>query len=92
MKYLLFTFISIAMVFSSNAQDKVLTMEEAVLGYNLYPKNLYLQWQGERNVLTSLEDGVKLVGETAGKGEKKVIMTVEELNQILGADLKGWPQ
>lgn len=92
MKYLLFTFIGIAMVFSSNAQDKVLTMEEAVLGYNLYPKNLYLQWQGGQNVLTSLEDGVKLVGETAGKGEKKVIMTVEELNRILGAELKGWPQ
>ena len=92
MKYLLFTFIGIVMVFSSNAQDKVLTMEEAVLGYNLYPKNLYLQWQGGQNVLTSLEDGVKLVGETAGKGEKKVIMTVEELNRILGAELKGWPQ
>lgn len=31
---------------------KVLTMEEAVLGYQLYPKNLYIQWQGDRNVLT----------------------------------------
>ena len=26
---------------------KVLTMEEAVLGYQLYPKNLYIQWQGD---------------------------------------------
>lgn len=91
MKYLLLTFIGMAMMLDSKGQDKVLTMEEAVLGYHLSPKNLYVQWQGDKNVLTWLE-GTNLVGETAGKGEKNVLMTVEELNRILNADLKGWPQ
>lgn len=79
------------MMFNSRAQEKVLTMEEAVLGYNLYPKNMYVQWQGDRNVLTYIE-GKNLVGEDAAKGGKQVLMTVEELNRVLGVDLKGWTQ
>lgn len=91
MKYLLFTFIGVVMMLNSKAQDKMLTMEEAVLGYNLYPKNLYIRWQGDRDILTYLEEGTKLIGEYAG-GEKKVLMTVGELNALLNADLRGWPQ
>ena len=79
------------MMWSSNAQEKVLTMEETILGYHLYPKNLYVQWQGERNVLTYVE-GKNLVGEDAASGEKTVLMTLEELNRVLGAELKGWTQ
>ena len=70
---------------------KVLTMEEAVLGYQLYPKNLYIQWQGDRNVLTYPE-GTNLMGEVAGKEKPEVLMTLAELNRLLEADLKGWPQ
>ncbi|MEG1949253.1 MAG: DPP IV N-terminal domain-containing protein [Odoribacter sp.] len=90
MKCLLFTLMGVIMMLNLKGQDKLLTMEEAVLGRSLYPKNLYVQWQGDRNVLTYVE-GVNLVGEAVG-GEKKVVMTVEELNRIVGADLKGWPQ
>ena len=79
------------MMLNSGAQEKVLTMEDAVLGYHLYPKNLSLQWQGEKNVFTYAM-GPELIGENADGGEKKVIMTVDELNRILGSDLKGWPQ
>lgn len=91
MKYLLLTFIGVTMMFNSKAQDKVLTMEEAVLGYNLYPKNMYVQWQGDRNVLTYIE-GTDLFSESADKGDKKVLMTLDDLNRILNADLKGWTQ
>ena len=90
MKFLLLIFIGVAMMFNSKAQDKVLTLEETILGYNLYPKNVHLQWQGNLNVLTSIV-GTDLVGESAEKGEKKVLMTLAELNRILNADLKGWP-
>lgn len=69
---------------------KILTMEEAVLGYRLYPKNMHLQWQGGRNVLTYVE-GTDLIGEMAGKGSRKVLMPLAELNRLLEADLKGWP-
>lgn len=91
MKYLLLTFIGVAMMLGTEAQEKVLTMEDAVLGYHLYPKNLPFQWQGERNVLTCPE-GVNLMGIQADGEKKDIIMTVDELNRILGADLKGWPQ
>lgn len=91
MKYLLLTFIGVTMMLSAGAQKKVLTMEEAVLGYPLYPKNLNIQWQGDKNVFTYIE-GTNLMGEAAEGGEKKVILTVAELNHLLGTDLKGWPQ
>lgn len=91
MKYLLLTFIGVTMMFSSKAQEKMLTMEDAVLGYHLNPKNLYIQWQGDRNVLTYLEEGTNLVGEAIENGDKKVLMTVEDLNRVLNAQLKGWP-
>lgn len=89
MKYLLLTFIGVTMMFNSGAQDKVLTMEEAVLGYNLAPADRYITWQGNRNVLTYIE-GTDLMGESADKGDQKVLMTLEELNKVLGADLQGW--
>ena len=72
MKYVLLTLIGVAMMWSSNAQEKVLTMEETILGYHLYPKNLYVQWQGERNVLTYVE-GKNLVGEDAASGENNSV-------------------
>lgn len=84
------TFIGAAMVCGSKAQDKVLTMEDAVIGYHLYPADRYVQWQGDRDVITYTE-GPDLVGETPD-GEKRTLMTVEELNRILDAGLKGWPQ
>lgn len=91
MKYPLFTFIFSMMVLGAAAQNKVLTMEDAVLGYHLYPENRNLQWQGDRNVLTVAE-GTDLIGEDAASGKRKVVMTVAELNGLLGAQLKGWPQ
>lgn len=91
MKYLLFTIIGVAMMCNMKAQDRVLTMEEAILGYELYPKNLYVQWQGDKNVLTYIE-GTDLVGEAAVNGEKNILMSLAELNGILEGHLKGWPQ
>lgn len=76
---------------SAVSGDQLLTMEDAVLGYQLRVKSKALQWQGDRNVLTYVSDQ-ELIGETADKGEKRTLLTVEELNKIIGADLKGWPQ
>lgn len=98
MKYVLLTFLSIGAALPAVAgpgegspQDgKILTMEEAVLGYELRPQSRYIQWQGDRNILTYTEDG-NLVGEAAAGGEKTVLMTLDELNGLLGTELKGWP-
>ncbi|MCI5707828.1 MAG: S9 family peptidase [Odoribacter sp.] len=91
MKYLLLTFIGVTMMFNSMAQDKVLTMEEAILGYNLHPKNMFVQWKADQNVLTYIE-GTNLVGENAADGKKEVLLTLEDLNRILNTSLRGMPQ
>ena len=91
MKYLLLTFIGVTMMFNSMAQDKVLTMEEAIWGYNLHPKNMFVQWKAGQNVLTYIE-GTNLVGENAADGKKEVLLTLEDLNRILNTSLRGMPQ
>lgn len=91
MKFLLLTLIGVAVMFYANGQDKILTMEDAVIGYQLRPQSRYMAWQGDKNVLTYIE-GENLIGEQAGSGEKKVLLTVSDLNGLLGASLKGWPQ
>ena len=78
------------MMFDLSAQKKVLTMEEVVVGYHLYPRSKYIQWQGDKNQLTYL-DREGLMSESVDKGEKRVLLTVAELNKILGAELKGFP-
>lgn len=91
MKYVVFIVVGILLTLQGKAQDKMLTMEDAVLGYHLYPQNRSVQWQGDRPVMTYTE-GTDLIGEEAASGEKRVLMTVEELNTLIGAELKGWPQ
>ncbi|MDR1274268.1 MAG: S9 family peptidase [Odoribacteraceae bacterium] len=76
---------------ASRAQERVFTMEEAVLGYHLRPESRYFAWQGESNYFTSIEQG-NLVGEDALAGEKRVILATGELNEILGTRLGGFPE
>ncbi len=85
------TLVGMAMTLGSVAQNKVLTMEEAVLGRELYPENLkQLQWRGEKNMVTWIEQE-NLVGQTVSGGEKQVVMTLGDLSRILGEELKQWP-
>ena len=58
--------IGLSMMFDLSAQKKVLTMEEAVVGYHLYPRSKYIQWQGDKNQLTYL-DREGLMGESVDK-------------------------
>lgn len=76
---------------TASAQERVLTMEEAITGYHLYPRAKYTAWQPQSETLTYIEAG-NLTGESAATGEKRVILSVEELNDLLGTSLKGFPQ
>ena len=91
MKHLLLTFVALAMSLSLAAQDKVLTMEEAILGYDLYPKNLHTQWKGDQNCYSFIENK-QLKAKDVQTDEAICLMTLDELNQILKADLKRWPR
>lgn len=90
MRFLLLTLIGIVTMTDLSAQDKMLTMENAVLGHSLYPRSSYMQWQGDKNNMTYVRDQ-HLVSQSADKGEETIVLTVEELNKIIGADLKGMP-
>ncbi len=89
MRKLLFTFLGLAISVGATAQDKLLTMEEAVLGRNLVPQNIHVQWQGDLDVATYLMDK-NLMADDA-QSEPRVLMTLDELNRVLGGELKGWP-
>ncbi|MDR3245477.1 MAG: S9 family peptidase [Prevotellaceae bacterium] len=75
--------------FNLAAQDKIFTMEEAVMGHNLRPASKYTVWQGDVNSYSCTE-GDSLVA-TDIKGIKKILLTAGELNGILGSDFKVFP-
>ena len=90
----LFCLLSIPSVF---AQDKTLTLEDAVIGQwrDLYPENIRgLSWIPETDHLSWLEDNT-LVHSSAKSDEINPIITLEELNNLLDLEdnkLKGFPQ
>lgn len=75
-------------VYHGNSSGKTLTMEEAVLGYDLYPQNRQYQWMPEGSTLTTVEDGNLIA--TDGK-TSQVLLTAERLNEIAGTDFKAVP-
>lgn len=85
-------FLAVSLSVGENVKgDKVLTMEEAVIGANLRSRTKQVKWQGNRNVLTYTE-GVNLIGESADKGQKTVLLNADDLNRMLGKELKAFPR
>lgn len=78
------------MAFDSPAQDKVLTMEDAVLGRHLYPQNKNLIWRGAQNTVTYTEDKSLYEVDPSQKTPREV-MSLDKLNTLLGASLEEWP-
>lgn len=88
--------VSTSIAQSSNSREldkqrgnKLLTMREAIIGYNLYPRTKYVAWKGSENIITYRE-GNNIVGENAKTGKKSIIMSLEDLNKALGANYRGW--
>ena len=69
MKKVLSTVIGLSMALGVGAQEKVLTMEEAIVGYHLYPRAKYTVWQPNSDNLTFLE-AAGLTGESAETGRR----------------------
>ncbi|MDR1339591.1 MAG: S9 family peptidase [Prevotellaceae bacterium] len=74
---------------NTTAQDKIFTMEEAVLGYHLRPESKYFAWQGDTDNYTYTEEK-NLVSEDV-KGMKKTLIKLAELNSILNSSLENFP-
>ncbi|MDR1170371.1 MAG: S9 family peptidase [Prevotellaceae bacterium] len=80
---------ALSITLNTVAQNKIFTMEEVVMGYNLRPESKHPVWQGNADRYTCIE-GKNLVSEDV-KGVKSTLITVGELNAIMASDLEGFP-
>lgn len=71
-----------------STSGKILTMEEAVLGYELYPENRNYTWMPDGSVLTTVQDG-NLV--RIGRNGTETIMTADALNAAAGTSFTSFP-
>jgi dipeptidyl-peptidase-4 len=85
MKQLLLVLILLQLSLFGLAQDKMLTMSDAVVGQwrNLAPESFHnLQWRGNSNQFT-FQDYYKVYQQSAKKADSVVVFTLTELNNIL---------
>ncbi|MBQ1221243.1 MAG: hypothetical protein IIX78_01690, partial [Alistipes sp.] len=71
-------------------EQRLLTMEEAVLGTGLGVENLPCTWRPNVSVYTTVEQGV-IYNVDARSGEKTELTTLEKINNLLGTSLKRMP-
>lgn len=64
-------------------QTRLLTMEEAVLGYELYPENYTTVWRPDCNSLTTFEDG-NLLSLDPSSGDKSELLSSADLQSLTG--------
>ena len=85
----LFTLLTILLALPMTAQQKQFTLEDLNFGgtnfRNLQPKTMWLTWWGEQLVQTDVEE-CNLVNTKTGK--KKVLFTLDDINQWAGSDEK----
>ncbi len=72
------------------AQERLLTMEEAVLGTGLAVENLPCTWRADGSVYTTVEKGV-IYAVNPKTGEKQELTTLQKINALLGTELRRMP-
>ena len=86
---ILLTLLTTLFSLSMTAQQKQFTLEDLNFGgtnfRNMQPKNMWLAWWGEQLVQTDVEE-CSLVNTKTGK--KKVLFTIDDINQWAGSDEK----
>lgn len=70
--------------------EKMLTMEETILGYSLYPSNKGYNWRPSTNSLTSVESKALVERDSQSQKSSEVI-SLDEINEIVGGEFKGFP-
>lgn len=90
MRIVVLTLFGILFMVQTFAQQKMLTMEDAILGHHLRPAAKYYSWQGKLDIYTFIDNKV-LIGIDARTGKRHQIMTLEDLNLMINGVLKGFP-
>ena len=75
---------------SAQSPERLLTMEEAVLGKGLTVESLACTWRADGAIYTTIEDGVIYAVDPA-TGTKEELTTLEKINRLVGCDLKRMP-
>ncbi len=76
--------------YNTEAQERLLTMEEAVLGTGLGVENLPVTWRADGSSYTTVEKGV-IYDVNPKTGEKQELTTLKKINALLGTSLKRMP-
>lgn len=86
MKRKILLFIGLFFSVIAFSQTKLFTIEEAVLGYHLYPERIGgLQWRNDQNY-TFIEKWSRIVQADAKTNKKDTLLKLEDLNKILAAN------
>jgi dipeptidyl-peptidase-4 len=88
MKQLLSVWVVLQLSLLGLAQDKMLTMSDAVVGQwrNLAPESFHnLQWRGNSNQFT-FQDYYKVYQQSATNADSVVVFTLSDLNQLLASN------
>lgn len=73
--------------FSIYAQDKTLSMKDAIIGQwrDFYPENIYkLNWRADKNEYSFIDKSGIMIG--SPKTDAKTAVTVEDINSALKAE------
>ena len=93
MKNFLTLAFALMMTFTLSAQEserKLLSIEDVVLNRELSPKSFSVQWIGQSDSYSTVED-TKLIATDARNNKKQTIITLDELNSLLSTDFKRFP-
>ena len=75
---------------SAQTDRKLLSIEDVVLNRELTPKTYPVQWVGESDSYSVVEDN-NLVAVDARTGKRRTLISLEELNKALSTDFKRFP-
>ena len=75
---------------SAQTERKLLSIEDVVLNRELTPKTYPVQWVGQSDSYSVVEDN-NLVAVDARSGKRRTLITLEELNKALSTDFKRFP-
>ena len=92
MNYFLITLLAMMTTAMAVAQptERVLTMEEAVLGVGLQVENRQVVWRPSSEVYTVV-DGSTIYDVDLRTGEQQVLTTLDRINAVLGTSIKRMP-
>lgn len=77
----------------SDQGDRILTMEEAVLGYGLLPANKTYMWRGSLPELTWAENDCLMgMDVVTKKRDAYVVLTLDRINEAVGLKMRAFPR